>query len=75
MVTATRAEIRIMRGHRAVRSDSFDRIWTPMQLLDGSPAWQQEPHVVVLGDEVFSVTRAIRVSVPSAVAPALERDA
>ena len=59
------AEIRLMRGHRAVRSDTFDRVWSPMQLLDGSPTWQDEPHVVVLGDEVFSVTRTTKVQTPS----------
>ena len=51
VVTATKAEIRLMRGHRAVRSDSLDRVWSPMKLLDGSPMWQDEPHVVVLGDD------------------------
>lgn len=65
VVTATKAEIRLMRGHRAVRSDTFDRVWSPMQLLDGSPTWQDEPHVVVLGDEVFSGTRTTKVQTPS----------
>ncbi len=67
VVTATKAEIRLMRGHRAVRSDTFDSVWSPMKLLDGSPTWQDEPHVVVLGDEVFSVARATKVQTPSAL--------
>ena len=70
VVTATKAEVKLTRGHRAVRGDSFERVWSPMKLLkpiskvlsDSALAWQDEPHVVVLGDEVFSVTRATNIA-------------
>ena len=41
-----------------------------LRLMRGhsSPTWRDEPHVVLLRDEVFSVTRAMKVQTPSRIA-------
>ena len=56
VVQPTDDEIELMRGFPVVRSENEDDDWSPPQLLNDEPAWSDEPHVVILGDEVFSVS-------------------
>ena len=66
VVQPTVVELQLVKGYPVIKSenDSEDP-WCPPQLLDGSPVWTEELHVVTLGDETFSVTYSSHYAEPS----------
>ncbi len=58
IVQPTSAELRLIKGFPACKSEDNEKDWKPDLLLDGSPGWTHEKrHVVNLGTETFVVTR------------------
>ncbi len=68
VVRPTAAELELMSGFPAVRSGRLSEdecvAWTPPVRLDGSPSWGEEPHVVILGTETFSVGYGLHYAEP-----------
>lgn len=59
VVQPSPAEISMMHGFPACKSECFTAegaSWTPCPLLNGTPVWKQQPHVVRMGREQYAVT-------------------
>ena len=68
VVQPTVVEVELMKGYPVIKSENdIEDAWSPAQLLDGGPAWTDEPHVVVLGDEIFNVSYASHYAEPSMI--------
>lgn len=68
IVQPTVAELKLLEGLPAVRSERLcdDECipWAPPVRLDGTPSWTEEPHVVKLGKEAFSVGYGLHYAEP-----------